>query len=144
MGAKIKTAEVMGKVGLSMVGPDDEFLQDPQFAMQPQGQPGAMPGQPGAEPQDQLHDLFGPLADEIVQQGGQEPPGAGEEGGGEPPSPFEGGGPAQYARRRQVRSTEGQQPLPSLGDQNVKQHHLWREELHPQRGQRPIQREARQ
>jgi hypothetical protein len=115
MGAKIKTAEVMGKVGLSMVGPDDEFLQDPQFAMQPQGQPGAMPGQPGAEPQDQLHDLFGPLADEIVQQGGQEPPGAGEEGGGEPPSPFEGGGPAQYAKvNRKTLASFGPSAMPTL------------------------------
>jgi hypothetical protein len=40
-------------------------------------------------------------------------------------------GPAKYARRRQVRSTAGQQPLPSMGDANKKQHHLWREELHP-------------
>lgn len=38
---------------------------------------------------------------------------------------------SRYARRRQIRSSPGQKPLPALGDANIKQHYLWREELHP-------------
>lgn len=37
----------------------------------------------------------------------------------------------RYARKRQIRSSPGHQPLPSMGDANKKQHHIWREELHP-------------
>ncbi len=137
MGARLKEEEVLSIIGASMPKDTDRVLQNPQLAQPMQipgslsdGPAGAIPSQ--VEPPGSMQDMFGPLAAEI---GGQPP-------GGEPaPNPTEAGGPAQYAenqgdveryaRRRQIRSSPGQQPLPAMGDTNIKQHHLWREELHP-------------
>lgn len=138
MGAGLKEEEVLSIIGASMPKATDRVLRNPALQQQPMQIPGSGiegAGQQGSGEQGSLEDLFGPLANDSEES---EP-----SGGDEPPAnPSEGGGPSQYAltddvevdrytRRRQIRSSPGQQPLPELGDANAKQHHIWREELHP-------------
>jgi hypothetical protein len=141
MGAGLKEEEVLSIIGASMPKATDRVLRNPALQQQPMQIPGSgiqgAGGQAKETEQSSIQDLFGPLA---AEGGQREPPGG--DGGEPPPNPSKGGGPAQYALtddveveryagRRQVRSSPGQQPLPGAGDANSKQHHLWREELHP-------------
>ena len=142
MGLRVKASDVMDVIGLSLPGDDDETLQNPALIQQArlaaqqwgegqgQGQPGmeqgdGIPNNGIGDGQDELRDLFGPLADLVMPQtqGGEVQQGGGLTPGGLPPGgiptgePAQGApGPARYAKKKS-----------SPGQANF----LWKEELHP-------------
>ncbi len=107
MGLRIKASDVMDVIGLSMPGEDDETLQNPALIQQARLAAQQFGGQ--EEGQDELRDLFGPLADLVspedqAAQGGPPQPGGDQGMGAEQPAegeePAMPPGPAKYAKER--------------------------------------------
>lgn len=106
MGLRIKASDVMDVIGLSLPGDDDETLQNPALIQQARLAAAQFGGQ--QEGQDELRDLFGPLADLVAPEDGQQagmdqgqPPGMEGMGAEKPPEGDEGvspPGPAKYAK----------------------------------------------
>jgi len=124
MGLRIKASDVMDVIGLSMPGEGDETLQNPALIQQARLASQQFGDQP--EGQDELRDLFGPLADLVAPEEGAQP---GQEGGDQQPVP-EGMGAEQPAGGEEPATPPGPakyaKPKPSAG-----QMPLWREDLHP-------------
>lgn len=115
MGLRIKASDVMDVIGLSMPGEGDETLQNPALIQQARLASQQFGDQP--EGQDELRDLFGPLADLVAPEEGGQP---GQEGGDQQPVPEGMGaeqpaggeepatppGPAKYAKVKEFSSTQ--------------------------------------